>query len=300
METMKPPDLPAILKRHTPGTGSIQELRDDFSSFYLSLQRDRNPRLIPVRIRDRFTAYWISGPESLPDRTILFFHGGGFSLGSTGDHLGLCSRLAEVTEARVFSVDYRLAPEYPFPAAVEDCIAAYEYLIVKGFDPDRIVLAGISAGGTLVLTTLLEARERGLPLPAAAVCISPAVDMNFCGESVTANQEADWVTPARLDAIRTSYLRDNDPSNPLASPIRADLSGLPPLMIQAGSSEVLIDGIRAFVEKAQNAGVNVQFDLADGMFHCWQVFADVLPEGAEAVGRIGEFIRKQMPDHLHG
>ncbi|HNQ28830.1 MAG TPA: alpha/beta hydrolase [Methanolinea sp.] len=295
MDALSTSGLLDILKHHTPsGHGSIQAIRKDFSMLYCSFQHDRHAHQQPILLSGTIPACWISALQSRPDRTVLFFHGGGFSLGSTADHLGLCTRIAEEAEARVISIDYRLAPEHPFPIAIEDCINAYLSLIGKGIPAKRIILAGISAGGTLALSTLLRARERDLPLPAAAVCMSPAVDMNFRGNSIYTNQETDWVTPGRLEYIREVYLNGHNPSDPLASPIFADLSGLPPLYIQAGGNEVLIDGIQAFVARAEDAKIEVQFDCYDGMFHCWQVFADVVQEGVVAITRIGEYIQSRL------
>lgn len=255
----------------------------------------RRPTVEPVRTSDDIPAFWVTTPASRPDRTLLFFHGGGFTAGSTADHLDLCAGLADAARAEVFSVDYRLAPEHPFPAAVEDCLAAYQHLLRRGCSPEQVVPVGISAGGTLVLSMLLSARDEGFPMPAAAVCLSPAVEMLFLGESVLFNRETDWLTPRHLAGIREDYLAGHDPADPLASPLYADLGGLPPLLVQAGSGEVLIDGIAAFVDTAELQGVPVTFDCAEGMFHCWQAFAAVLPEGAAAVERVGMFVRRWVP-----
>ncbi len=274
----------------------MQAIREDFSAFYKTFRGDRHPAVTEVRLETGSAAFWISTPSSGTDRTILFFHGGGFTVGSTADHCELASRLAEASGSRVFSVDYRLAPKHPFPGAVRDCLAAYEYLIRQGCEPSRIAPVGISAGATLVLSTLLAAREQGLPRPTAAVCMSPAVDMLFLGESVIVNQATDWVTPERLASVRKNYLDGHDPTDPLASPLYADLVGLPPLLVQAGTNEVLIDGISAFVQAARQQQVPVRYDITPEMFHCWQVFATVLPEGAAAIERAGAFVRRHVPD----
>lgn len=253
----------------------------------------RRPDVEPV---PGIPAYRLTTLASRSDRTLLFFHGGGFTAGSTADHLDLCARLADAARAEVVSVDYRLAPEHPFPAAVEDCLSAYRYLLEEGYDPGRVVPVGLSAGGTLVLSMLLSALDEGLSMPAAAVSLSPVVDMLFLGESVIFNRETDWLTPEYLAAVRDDYLGDRDPVDPLASPLYAELEGLPPLLLQAGSREVLIDGIAAFASTAELQGVPVMFDCAEGMFHCWQMFAAVLPEGAAAIERVGVFVRRQVPD----
>ncbi|MGB4279425.1 MAG: alpha/beta hydrolase [Methanoculleus sp.] len=242
------------------------------------------------------TAYRLTVPASAPCRTLLFFHAGGFTSCSTADHLDLCARLADAAGAGIVSVDYRLAPEHPFPAAVEDALSVYRYLLEGGCLPAQLVPVGISAGGTLVLSMLLAGRSLGLPMPAAAVLLSPVVDLLFQGESMIFNQETDWLTPDRLEAMRDDYLAGHDPSDPLASPLYADLEGLPPLFVQAGGGEVLIDGIRAFVETARLEGVPVTFDCVDGMFHFWQAFAGVLPEAAEAIERAGAFVQRCVPE----
>lgn len=256
----------------------------------------RRPAVEPARVWEGVPSFLVTTPASRPDLTLLFFHGGGFTGGSTAGHLDLCARLADAAGAGVFSVDYRLAPGHPFPAAVEDCLAAYRYLLRRGHSPAGIVPVGISAGGTLVISMLLAARDAGLAMPAAAVSLSPAVDMLFLGESVLFNQETDWLTPKHLVGILEDYIAGRDPTDPLASPLYADLRGLPPMLVQAGGGEVLIDGIEAFVSTAELQGVSVTFDCAEGMFHCWQAFAGVLPEGAAAVERVGAFVRRWVAE----
>ncbi|HOI60731.1 MAG TPA: alpha/beta hydrolase [Methanoculleus sp.] len=253
----------------------------------------RRPEIEPL---PEIRAYRLTTPATRADRTILFFHAGGFTSGSTADSLDLSARLCDAARSEVVSVDYRLAPAHPFPAAVEDCLSAYRYLLHEGYSPERVVPAGLSAGGTLALSMLLSARGAGLPMPAAGVLLSPAVDMLFLGESVLLNRETDWLAPEQFAAMREDYLAGRDPCDPLASPLYADLSGLPPLLVQAGGGEMLIDGIEAFVSTARLQGVPVAFDCTEGMFHCWQAFAGVLPEGAMAVERIGAFVRRHVPD----
>ncbi len=293
-----PADLLTIIKSHTPDQKTpILLARKEYSAFYEDMQKDRGEYMITERVElsKGVYGYWVTVPEAEPGCTILFFHGGDFTLGSTKDHLGLCIRIARAAGAQVFSVDYRLAPEYVFPAPIEDAIAAYRYLVRLGYLPHRIIPVGISSGGTLVIDLLLSARDMGLPLPGAGVCLSPSVDMLFEGESVKRNLDNDWVTPERLTAIRTVYLAGQDPRDPLASPICARLNRLPRLYIQAGTHELLLSDIASFVDKARWAGVPVQFELWEGMFHCWQVFAQQVPEGQQAISHIGAYAR----DVLH-
>jgi monoterpene epsilon-lactone hydrolase len=294
-----PEDFLLTLKSHAPPINQpLPSVRKDLSAFYAGMQEETvmgsDHHIEGVAIRDGLRGIWVSLPDSLPERVVLFFHGGCFTTGSTDSHLGLCIRLARASGARVFSVDYRLAPEHVFPAAVEDAVTAYRFLIAKGFGPHHIVPVGISAGGTLVLSLLLSARDQGLPLPLAGVCMSPVTDMLFAGESVLKNRERDWITPERLHAIRTVYLAGRDAKDPLASPVYARLAGLPRLYVQAGTHELLVSDIGAFVDKARWAGVPVQAEIWEGMFHCWQLFAEKVTEGQEAIGQAGAFIEDAL------
>ncbi|MGA2917517.1 alpha/beta hydrolase [Methanoregula sp.] len=287
----------AVVKSHTPDPKkSLADVRQDFSAFYEEMQEEITGAgahtIIRAAIRDGLNGHLITVPESEPGYVVLFFHGGGFTLGSTADHLGLCIRLARAARAEVFSVDYRLAPEHIFPAAVEDAITAFRYLQSRGYPPYRILPVGISAGGTLVLSLLLSLRDQGVTLPPAAVCMSPIVDLMFPGESVVKNQERDWITPARLSAIRAAWLAGHDPQDPLASPVHAGFKGLPRLYVQVGTHELLASDIGKFVDKARWAGIPVQAEIWEGMFHSWQVFAGQLPEGQEAIDHIGTFVRQ--------
>ncbi len=266
--------------------------RQEFSDFFTEFQYEERPATEQVAIRDDLRGVWCSVPEAAPDRTLLFFHGGFFSAGSTSDHLGFCAEIAKATQSRVFSVDYRLAPEHPFPAQVEDAFAAYRYLLSHDCLPHRIIPIGISSGGTLVLNLLISLRDQRQIMPPAAVCMSPMVDLSFGGDSITTNQDSDWLTPARFDSIRTHYLAGTDPEDSRASPVHANLSGLPRLYIQAGSSELMYDDISAFAKKAKWAGVQIRFEIWEGMFHFWQIFGRQVPEARNAVARAGAFVQE--------
>lgn len=290
-----PEEILAALKSHAPRPEEpLASVRKDLSAFYAGMQEEiimgSGHHIEGVTIRDGLRGIWISLPESRNDRIILFFHGGLFSTGSTDSYLGLCIRLASASRARVFSADYRLAPEHIFPAAIDDAVAAYRFLLSKGYHPHQILPAGIAAGGTLVIDLLLSARDQHLPLPLAGLCMSPLTDMLFEGESVLKNLDRDWITPGQLHAIRTTYLAGHDAKDPLASPAYARLAGIPRLYVQAGTHEVLVSDIGAFVDKARWAGVPVQAELWEGMFHSWQVFAGQIPEGEEAITQAGGFI----------
>lgn len=294
-----PEDLLTTLRSHgADPKKSPDAVRRDLSAFYAGMQEQTvmgsDHHIEGASIANGLRGVWISLPESLTERVILFFHGGCFTTGSTDSHLGLCIRLARASRARVFSVDYRLAPEHTFPAAVEDAVSAYRFLLARGYGPHHIVPAGLSAGGTLVLSLLLSARDFHMPLPLAAVCMSPVTDLLFPGESMEKNRDRDWLTPDQLHAIRTVYLAGRDVRDPLASPVNARLAGLPRLYVQAGTHELLVSDIGAFVDKARWAGVPVQAEIWEGMFHCWQLFAEQVPEGQEAISQAGAFIESVL------
>lgn len=293
----QPIDVLALLKSGiSEPRKPIPLARLDFSAFYEEMQEGEGEAAVvkSVEISKGLQGYWIDVSETVTNRIILFFHGGGFTLGSTKDHLGLCARIGRAAQAQVFSLDYRLAPEHTFPAPVDDAIAAYQFLLSSGHSSHQIIPVGISTGGTLVIDLLLSARDRRLPLPTAGVCMSPLVDMLFNGESMIKNLDNDWVTPTYFNAIRTAYLGGQEPRHPLASPVFARLSGLPRLYIQAGTHELLLSDVAAFVDKARWSGVPVQFELWEGMFHCWQVFARHLPEGQRAISHIGAFVKDAL------
>ncbi len=236
---------------------------------------------------------WVSAPGADPDRLIYHLHGGAYCIGSINTHREMVSRIARAAAARALIIDYRLAPENPFPAAVEDATAAYRWLLSTGVDPARIVIAGDSAGGGLTVATLVALRDAGEPLPAAAVCLSPWVDLEMLGESVTRNASTDpWFKREGLVLAGQAYLGGADPRTPLAAPLYADLTGLPPLLIQAGAAEMLLDNSTLLAEKAKAAGVDVTLEVWDEMIHVWQLFAAMLPEGQQAIDRIGEFVRQ--------
>ena len=238
-------------------------------------------------------AEWIAAPGVATDRVIYHLHGGGYVIGSVNSHRELISRLSRAAGARALAVDYRLAPEHPFPAAVEDSTAAYHWLLSSGVDPSRLVIAGDSAGGGLTVATLLALRDAGDPLPAAAVCLSPWVDLEGIGESMTKNADVDPLVERRgLLQMAQAYLDGADPRTPLAAPLYGDFTGLPPLLIQVGTAETLFDDATRLAERARSAGVDVTLEPWDDMIHVWQFFAATLPEGQQAIDRIGAFIRE--------
>jgi epsilon-lactone hydrolase len=240
-------------------------------------------------------AEWICAPESRDDRAMLYLHGGCYGSGSVETHRHLMTRLSLAASTPVLAANYRLAPEHPFPAAVEDAAAAYRWLLDAGIAPSRIAIAGDSAGGGLALATTIASRDEGLPLPGAVVCLSPWVDLALTGASMRTKAGDDpIVSREMLRGWAKLYLGDHDPRTPLASPLYADLDGLPALLIQVGSSEVLLDDATRLAERASKAGVETTLEVWPEMIHVWHTFAAILPEGHEAIARIGEFVRTQL------
>ena len=239
------------------------------------------------------TAEWVTAEGAPESRVVLYLHGGGYIIGSTRTHRPLMAELSRASSARVLGLDYRLAPEHPFPAPIEDAVAAYRWLLNEGHDPARIAVAGDSAGGGLAVAALVQIRYVGLPMPGAAVCISPWVDMEGLGESMESRADADpMVGKEGLLLSAKTYLGGSDPRAPLAAPLYADLRGLPPTLIQVGDAEVLLDDSTRLAGIAREAGVHVEMDVWDDMIHVWHLFAPILPEGRQALSQAGEFIKK--------
>lgn len=238
-------------------------------------------------------AEWLAAPGANPNRVILYLHGGGYVIGSIATHRSLLSRLARASGARGFSVDYRLAPEHPFPAALDDATAAYRWLLASGISPGSVVVAGDSAGGGLALAMLLALRDAGDRLPAAAVCMSPWTDLVGTGASAQPGGADDPLLT--LEGLREMgrHYAGSDLSNPLVAPLHGDYKGLPPILIQVGTRELLLDDSRRVAERARKAGVDLTLDIWDGMIHVWQMFGAMgVPESDQAIEKIGEFVRK--------
>lgn len=230
-------------------------------------------------------------PQETALITLLHLHGGGYVMGDPAGSRGLTTRLGLTMPATVFSVDYRLAPQHPFPAAVQDAVAVYADLIACGADPARIALIGESAGGGLAVAALVAARDQGLPMPAACVALSPWTDLACEGASHTALHGRDpLLTREILLEMADLYLGGQDPADPLASPALADLTALPPLLVQAGSEEVLRDDAVRLAHAALACGVTVELRIWPDMIHVWQMFGDLLPEADDAIAEIRSFL----------
>ena len=246
---------------------------------------------------------WSVAPGSDPRRRVLYVHGGGYVLGSIVTHRRLCADIARASGCAVLSLDYRLAPEHPFPAAVEDALAGLEYIWVNGPDgageAASLFVAGDSAGGGLTLATLIAARDRGLRQATGGIGLSPWTDLAATPEELASEGLNDPTIPDNRTAITASqewaavYAGDADRTDPLLSPLYADYTGIPPLLLQVGAVEMICRDTTRVTEKARAAGVDVTEEIWDDMFHVWQAFAPMLPEGQQAVDRIGEWLRER-------
>ena len=240
----------------------------------------------------------VSADQASDSTVVLYLHGGGYVIGSPRTHREFARRLSTASQAQVLVIDYRLAPENPFPAPVEDAVSAYRWLLDEGYLPERIAIAGDSAGGGLTVATLVSIRDQGLSLPACGVCLSPWVDMEGIGDSMTSRAGLDpMVQKEGLVGMAGLYLADADPRSPLAAPMYADLVGLPPLLIQVGASETLFDDAVRLDEKARSAGVETTFEEWDDMIHVWHIFAPMLDEGQKAIERMAEFMREKWSEN---
>jgi len=239
-------------------------------------------------------AEWITAPGSQTGRAILYLHGGGYVMGSLTTHRALVGEISRAAQAAALLVDYRLAPEAPFPAAVEDGVASYRWLLDQGFMPKNLAIAGDSAGGGLAVATLISARDQGLPMPKAAVPISPWSDMTCSNESYKTRAEADpLVGSGSIGDMANLYLQGKDPKHPYASPNFASLKSLPPLLIHVGRDEVLLDDSIKLDQKAKTDGVNSTLEIWEDMIHVWHAFHPMLPEGKQAIERVGAFLREK-------
>ena len=240
-------------------------------------------------------AEWTSTPQDDRDAALLYVHGGGYVIGSLDSHRHVVSEAGRAARAWALALDYRLAPEHPFPAAVEDAVAGYRYLLSRGARPGRIAIAGDSAGGGLVVAAMLAIREAGLAQPACGWCISPWVDMEGIGESMSSKAETDpMVQREPLLEMAKLYLGGADPRSPLAAPIYADLRGLAPLLIQVGAAETLLDDAVRLAKTAGAADVRVDLQVWPEMVHVWHLFHPELKAGRQAIEQGGAYVRSMM------
>ncbi len=282
----------AMVLATPPAAGSVQESRDGFEAMMAMTPLPDDASIEEINI-EHMNADWVSVPESDDNRVILYLHGGGYVIGSNTGYREFATRMARATQSRLLLINYRLAPENPFPAAVDDAVMAYRWLIDQGISADRIMIAGDSAGGGLTLATLVSLRDGGDALPGCATCFSPWVDLEGTGDSTKEGVIDDPMLA--LDGLQEMgrQYAGGDLRNPLAAPLYADLSGLPPLLVFCGTREILMDdGIR-IVDNARAVGVDTQLSVGEGLVHVWQIFA--VPEAAESLEEVGRFIAKHLP-----
>lgn len=238
---------------------------------------------------------WFGCDESKSDRVVLFLHGGGYVGGTVHHNRNLASDLVRAIGQKVVSLDYRLAPEDPYPAALEDVLAAYDDLLVQGFKPGSITLLGCSAGGGLAFSAALAIRDSERPQPGALIGLSPWVDLTLQQATVRANSDRDIVlTPLFLEVAAQLYTNGHDRSDPLVSPIFGDMTGLPPMLLQVASEEMLLGEVIALADKAEKSGVEVKLEIWEGLWHVWQALNELVPESRAAQAGIGRFIREHI------
>ncbi len=281
------------LKRKLGTSGSVDEERATLEKMSkLTARRKPGAAALVGGVKGE----WAEPAVHTGNRTLLYLHGGGYVIGSPASHRDLVSAIADAAQARALILDYRLGPEHPFPAAVDDALAAYRGLLQQGCAAQSLFIAGDSAGGGLTIATLLSIKQAGLPLPAAGICLSPWVDLTLGSDTITSKAADDpLLTPAALRWMRDQYLAGQDPNATLASPLFADLSGLPPLLIQVGSEEILLDDSRHLDERARAAGVEVTLEVWNGMMHVWHLMAMMIPEGKQAIQAIGNYVAAHSP-----
>lgn len=234
---------------------------------------------------------WLIPERVDSERVMLFLHGGGWCSGSVDSHRAFAGRLAKKLRMRAFHLTYRLAPEDPFPAGLEDCVAAYRWLLASGVSAANLVIAGNSAGGGLAVSTVLVLRDAGEAVPHSVVCLSPAVDLALTGNSIRSNGRRDLLTPAFVQEVSKWYLAGQDPYSPLISPLHADLHGLPPMLVQAGDHELLLDDAIGLASRVREAGVEVTLKIWPGLIHTFEQLT-LLPECHEAIAHVETFLNR--------
>jgi acetyl esterase/lipase len=273
----------------------VDRMRETFAAMMGAFPIPADVKRTPAELAGR-PAILVEPEADAQPGTILYFHGGSFSLGSPETAMVLTAHLVRRTGVRAISLDYRLAPEHPFPAAIEDCVAAFRSLLESGVDAASIVFAGESAGGGLTVTTCLAARDAGLPMPAAIAAFSPGLDHTRSGASMITKEGADpFFTREGLGHTAEMYLAGQDPDQPLLAPaVHADLSGLPPIMLQVGTNELLLDDSVRLAERARAMGVDVILDITTGVPHVFQAFVGTLDEADQALDRAALFLSQHL------
>ncbi len=270
-----------------PKEGTLEQTRDAFEHWLAQYPPQPDLRLEPFSI-GALPACWAFARHVKRRPTILFFHGGGFAIGSVRSHWGVMGRISQASGCAVLGINYRLAPENPYPAALEDAMTAYKWLLHHPYPHNHIIFAGVSAGANLALSLMLRLKLEKLPLPRGCVCICPWVDL----ARTEYPQLPDIIRPDKTMSAAKTYCGPHDPTEPYISPTYGNLEGLPPLLIQVGTGEILHDEIIAFAEKAKKSGVKVTLKSWPEMFHAWHLFATKIPEGQRAIDEIGSYVKQ--------
>jgi acetyl esterase/lipase len=267
-----------------------------FDDFVIKNQRVPKGTEVEAVQLGGLSADWVRAPEAKADRAVLYLHGGGMVLCSPETHREHAANLSAATKAAFLLPDFRRAPEHPFPAALEDALMTYRWLLDQGYTPDCLAVGGDSAGGGLALQTLISLRDEGMPLPAAAFFISPVTDwVHLDGESITTRADVDiCLTPESHRFMAPLYIGSNDPDTTLLSPLNCDLGGLPPLLIHVGDDEILLSDSTRLAEKAGAADVVVELEVWPGMWHDFTMSASVVPEAKRSVEEIGRFVERYL------
>lgn len=245
-------------------------------------------------VEEKFKGSWVVPHNSNSEVTIYYLHGGGYSFYPKGFYRNLEAMIALSTQCRLLALDYRLSPEYRFPAQLEDASNGYRWLLGEGVDPQRLVVLGDSAGANLTLALLLSLRDAKLPLPGLGICLSPATDFEGDGAEALGSSDYDWITEPMALQWADWYCTPEQRSNPLVSPMNADLRGLPPLYIQAGGSEILLPSIQRFVQRAKAQGAEIVLEVWPAMNHDFQAFGSDVPQSTDAIRRIGEVVASRI------
>jgi epsilon-lactone hydrolase len=277
-----------------PRSDDYRQRRQDIDA--LGLQYGLNPDVtVELVSANGVRAEWTSTPQSERNAALLYLHGGGYVIGSLDSHRHLVAEAARAAKSWALALDYRLAPEHPFPAAVEDAVSGYRFLLARGYQPGRIAVAGDSAGGGLVVSAMVAIRDAGLPQPGCGWCISPWVDMEAIGDTMATRAAVDpMVQKAGILDMARLYLNGADPRSPLAAPIYADLTGLAPLLIQVGAAETLLDDALRLAKSAGAADVRVDLQIWPEMTHVWHLFHPELKAGLRAIEQGGSLVRAMI------
>ena len=283
------------IQRIDAQTADPLEMRRRLDSISRLLRKVRQVKVESTTVAG-LHAEWLRPQGAPDDKVLLYLHGGAYVLGSCQSHRSMVSHIARAGGINALLPEYRLSPEHRFPAAIEDAVTVYRVLLASGISPENIVIAGDSAGGGLAVATLLSLRHNGDPLPAAAVLLSPFLDVTASGESATTRADRDpWFHAEDLDVVVRHYCRADEIRNPLVSPVFANVAGLPPVYIQVGDDEVLLSDSTRFADKMRAAGGTVDIEIWPEMWHVFQLFVGKMPEARQAINKIGDYLRALYP-----